>query len=409
MKWERAIILVDMNSFFAAVEQLDFPELRAKPVAITNGSNGTCIITCSYEARKYGIKTGMRLKEAKKICPSLIQMPSRTDRYIEISNKIMKALEAITPDIEVYSIDEAFLDITNCLHLYHSPIDAAKKVKKIIHEVSGLPCSIGLSGDKITAKYAAELKKPNGFVVIPPWEVEKTLANVKVTELCGIGENIGRFLARYGVIYCKDITKLPISILAKRFGNIGRRIWLMCQGKDSEPVHTTIAPAKSIGHGKLLPPNTHDVGLIKNYFLHMAEKVAARLRHGSMYAEKFFIGMLSKNFQWLAIKYNTLVATNDGQQIYTGCELLLNNHPAVGIIRQVQITALNPKSNYRQLDLFEDVEKTEKNHLLNLSIDNINQKFGDFAITKAALLNKSKIPYVIAWTAKSIIPFKNAG
>lgn len=247
MQWRRAIIFIDMNSFFAAVEQLDFPELRAKPIAVTNGEQGTCIITCSYEARSYGIKTGMRLREARKLCPSLVQVPSRTDRYIEISNKIMDALQAITPDIEVFSIDEAFLDITKGLHLYQSPIAAARKAQGIVHEVSGLPCSIGLSSDKTTAKYAGELEKPNGFVVIPPWEVETKLANVKVTELCGIGKNIGRFLARFGVLYCKDMHKIPISILANRFGNIGRRIWLMCQGKDDEPVHTSIPPPKSIG------------------------------------------------------------------------------------------------------------------------------------------------------------------
>jgi len=408
MKWKRAIILVDMNCFFAAIEQQDFPELRTKPIAITNGSQGTCIITCSYEARRYGIKTGMRLKEAKKLCPLLTQIPSRTDRYIEVSNKIMDALQAVTPDIEVFSIDEAFLDITNCLHLYNSPIDAGKRVKQIIHEVTGLPCSIGLSGDKTTAKYAAELQKPNGFVVIPPWESKNRLANVKVTELCGIGENIGRFLAKYGVFYCKDITNIPISILAKRFGNIGRRIWLMCQGKDPEPVQTAIAPPKSVGHGKLLPPNTHDVRTIKNYFLHMAEKVAVRLRYGNMYAKRFFIGMLNKNFKWIAIKYNAPIATNDGKQIYMGCELLLNDYPNLDIIRQVQITALNPQANYRQLDLFENIEETKSTHLINTVIDNINQKFGNFAISKAALLNKSKTPDVIAWTSQSIISEKKA-
>ncbi|MBU0744077.1 MAG: DNA polymerase IV [Gammaproteobacteria bacterium] len=402
MKWERAIILVDMDCFFAAVEQLDFPKLRDKPVAVTNGEQGTCIITSSYEARKYGIKTGMRLKEARKLCPSLIQSPSRTDRYIEISNKIMEALQAITPDIEIFSIDEAFLDITNCLHLYKTPSEAARKTQKIIYDVSGLSCSIGLSADKTTAKYAAKLKKPSGLVVIPPWEIEKTLANVKVTELCGIGENIGKFLARYGVIYCQDMAKIPISILAKRFGNVGRRIWLMCQGKDPEPVHTTIIPPKSIGHGKLLPPNTLNVETIKNYFLYMTEKVAARLRSNNMYAENFFIGMLNKDWKWIAIKYSTLVDTNDGKQIYLGCEKLLKEHPYHGVIRQVQITALNPQTNLRQLSLFDDTDTQENTLLLNLTIDNINQKFGNNSITKAALLNKSKIPDVIPWASNSI-------
>ena len=396
MKWERAVILVDMNCFFAAVEQLDHPEMRSKPVAVTHGEQGSCIITCSYEARRYGIKTGMRLKEAKRICPDLIQAVSRNNRYIDISNRIMNALQAVTPDIEVDSIDEAFLEITKCLDLYKSPIEAAQKVKKIVTEVSGLPCSIGLSGDKTTAKYAAELKKPNGFVVIPPWEAEKTLANVRVTKLCGIGEKIGELLATHGVVYCKDMIKMPMSILMKRFGNKGRRIWLMCQGKDDEPVCTEVAPPKSIGHSKVLPPNTNDIGMVKTYFLSMAEKVALRLRYNKMYAETFYIGMLSRKSGWISIKYRVAVATDDGGKIYDGCEALLEKVPNPGVIIQVQVTALDPQAGFRQLSLFEE-EGAEKKKVLNTTIDNINQKFGGLIITKAPLIKNKDGYEVIAW------------
>src|SRR5262249_52372343 len=147
------------------------------------------------------------------------------------------ALEVLTPDLEVFSVDEAFLDVTHCQQLFGTPVHIAKMARQLIHNVSGLPCSIGVSGDKTTAKFAAKLKKPNGFLIIPPWEAEARLANVPVTELCGIASGIGRFLRQYGVIYCGDMANLPISILAKRFGNIGRRIWYMCRGQDPDPVH----------------------------------------------------------------------------------------------------------------------------------------------------------------------------
>lgn len=393
--WKRAIILIDMNCFFAAVEQLDHPAWRTRPIAVTNGSLGTCIITSSYEARQYGIKTGMRIREAKKLCPHLIQAPSRPRRYAEISIKIMEALQQITPDIEIFSIDEAFLDISKCLHLYASPIDAAKQTQKIVHQVSGLPCSIGLSGDKTTAKYAAELKKPNGLTIIPPWEAEQTLANVRVNKLCGIGTNTTRFLAQHNVIYCKDMAKIPIGVLAKRFGNLGRRMWLMCQGKDPDPIHTTIAPPKSIGHGKVLPPKTSDLEVVKVNFFYMAEKVAWRLRHNHMYAGIFFIGMYAANWGWLAIKYKTLEATNDGKQIYFGCKKLLQDFPNSGIITQIQVTALNPQAHFKQLSLF-DTEESKNHEQLNIIIDSINQKFGDFTVSRASLLNKTKMPNVIA-------------
>ena len=167
--WSRAIILVDMNAFFCSVEQMDHPELQGLPIGITNGSQGTCIITSSYEARAYGVRTGMRLKEAQRRCPGFLQVPAHPERYAEISSRIMKALEAITPDLEVFSVDEAFLDVTRCQRLLGTPRRIARLVKQAVLEVSGgVLCSVGASGDKTTAKYAAKLQKPNGLTLIPP-------------------------------------------------------------------------------------------------------------------------------------------------------------------------------------------------------------------------------------------------
>lgn len=151
--WSRMILLVDMNAFFASVEQLDHPEWQAKPIAITNGSLGSTIITCSYEARAYGVKTGMRLKEARLNCPTLIQAPTRPRRYADLSIKIMDALaENVSPDIEVFSIDEAFLDATGCQRLLGTPEEIGNIAKKAVKDASGLLCSVGISGDKTTAK-----------------------------------------------------------------------------------------------------------------------------------------------------------------------------------------------------------------------------------------------------------------
>ena len=121
MHWPRAIILIDMNAFFAAVEQLDHPEWRGRALAVTNGKQGTCVITCSYEARAFGIKTGMRLYEARRLCPNLIQVPAQPERYVQVSRAIMQALATLTPDMEIFSIDEAFLDVTRCQQLFGSP------------------------------------------------------------------------------------------------------------------------------------------------------------------------------------------------------------------------------------------------------------------------------------------------
>ena len=181
--WKRAIILVDMNAFFASIEQLDFPELQGQPIGITNGWDGTTIITSSYEARAYGVKTGMRVKEAKVLCNDFIQRPSRPKRYTEVSSRIMAGMVEFTPDVEIFSVDEAFLDVTKCQRLLGTPSYIAELVRQKVANVSdGLLCSVGVSGDKTTAKYAAKLNKPNGLTIIPPWKAKEILQNVPVTK-----------------------------------------------------------------------------------------------------------------------------------------------------------------------------------------------------------------------------------
>lgn len=394
--WQRAIILVDMNAFFCSVEQKDFPELRNKPIVVTNGKQGTCIITSSYEARAYGVKTGMRLAEARRLCPHLIQRPSRPYRYAEISTKIMQALADITPDIEVYSVDEAFLDVTHCQQLYGDPVTIAKLAKQRVIETAGLPCSVGVSGDKSTAKFAAKCQKPDGFTVIYPWEAKERLQQVPVTELWGIASGIGNFLANYGVYYCGDIEKLPIGILAKRFGNLGRRIWYMCQGADPDPVHVEIAAPKSMGHGKVIPPNTRDKNLLLTYLQHMSEKLAARLRTHHMRASQFFVGLKNYELGWIGGKYQTAVSTNSGKTIFGLAKLMLreNWRKELGIY-QVQITALDPKAQEHQLDLFTALEKPLELQR-NIIIDAINARYGEFTIAPARLLQRSNMPNVIA-------------
>ncbi len=290
--WPRAIILIDMNAFFASVEQLDHPEWRGRALAVTNGKQGTCIITSSYEARSYGIKTGMRFKEAKRLCKHLIQVPARPERYVDVSRSIMNALASLTPDIEIFSVDEAFLDVTHCQLLHGSPEKIGLMAKVLVFKATGLLCSVGVSGDKTTAKFAAKLEKPNGYVVIPPWEAKERLRFVNVTELSGIKSGIGGFLKKHGATLCGEVENIPISILAKRFGNLGRRIWYMCQGADPDPVHTTVANPKSMGHGKVMPPNTTNETMIETFLMHMCEKLGTRLRHHQFRACTFFAGII---------------------------------------------------------------------------------------------------------------------
>jgi len=393
--WPRALILVDMNAFFASVEQRDFPELRARPVAVTNGLKGTCIITSSYEARQYGVKTGMHIKEGRHLCPGLIQRPARPTRYAALSAAIMASLDAVTPEIEVFSVDEAFLDVTDCQTL-GTPVTLAFKARRIVYETSGLLCSIGVSGDKTTAKYAAKLVKPNGFVVIPPWESRERLRNVPVTELCGIKQGIGRYLAARGVRICGDMEKLPISELARRFGNPGRRIWLMAQGLDPDKLHKDVPPPKQVSAGKVTPPATKDRALLAAFLQHMAELVAYRLRHNHFQAKTFWVGLLT-NTGWIEATYRTPVPTADGSVLNRFCVDHLSNQWCGEGIHQVMFNARDPQPVNLQRDLFTSLP--EKRQRLNHTMDRINDKYGQFTLMPAKLLNRSSMPDVIspAW------------
>ena len=394
--WPRAVILVDMNAFFASIEQHDFPELRGRPVAVTNGLKGTCIITSSYEARSYGITTGTRIYEGKRLCPDLVQRPARPKRYVEVSTAIMAALDAITPDLEVFSVDEAFLDVTGVQHIHGTPPEMGIMAKRIVFETSGLLCSVGVSGDKTTAKYAAKLEKPDGYTVIPPWEARERLRDVPMTELCGIKRGIGKYLADRGVFKCGDMEKLPISELARRFGNPGRRIWLMAQGLDPDKIHNVVAAPKQVGSSKVLPPNTKDGEMLAIFLQHMAELVTMRMRQHGHQAQTFVIAVLTE-IGWIGGQYRTFIPTDDGHLLNRYCLHMLEHIWRGQGVHQVSVRALDPRPADNQQDLF--ATAPVKQQKLNAVMDRVNEKYGRWTLMPARMLNKSTMPDVIspAW------------
>jgi DNA polymerase-4 len=310
-----------------------------------------------------------------------------------MSTRIMTALEQITPDIEVYSVDEAFLDVTRCQRLLGTPAAIARQVKRTVFAASGLLCSVGVSGDMTTAKFAAKQEKPDGLTVVPPWQAATRLRDVPVTELCGIAGGIGAFLAEHGVHTCGDMAKLPISVLGRRFGNPGRRIWQMCQGADPTQLARDVPAPKSLGHGKVLPPNTRDRELLLTWLLHMSVKIGARLRRHALEASHFFVG-LRADLGWLGAKPRCAMPTDDGRAVFELCRAVLDAHWHGEGIHQVQVTALDPRPAHQQLDflLADDAGR----YAVNRAVDRVNERFGDLALAPARLLGRSEMPDVIA-------------
>lgn len=387
------IALVDMDCFFAQVEQRDDPALRGRPVAVTNGLTGTCIITSSYEARAYGIKTGMRLKEALQLCPDLIRRPTRPRRYAAISTNIMRGLADLTPVLEVYSVDEAWLDLSECQRLWGPPEQIGLHIKRRVFEASGLRCSVGISEGKGTAKFAARLGKPDGLSVLPPLEARARLADVPVTELSGVKAGIGGFLAARGAYTCGDVARLPPSVLGDRFGNPGRRIWCICRGHDPEPLCLDTAAAKSLGHGKVMPPNTRDARTVSIYLLHMTEKVAARLRKHRLEARQYALGLLSDK-GWIGGNFRLAAATNDVRPLRRLARYVMARRWRGEGVRQVQVTALDPNPAGIADDLFAPPDPRRAR--LNAAMDAINARYGNFTLAPGLLMSRSEMPDVIA-------------
>ena len=257
---------------------------------------------------------------------------------------------------------------------------------------------------KTTAKWAAKQQKPDGLTVVHPYQARERLASVLVTELCGVGSGIGRYLAQYGVHKCGDMQKVPISVLGSRFGNLGKRIWLMAQGMDPEPLHKEIRAPQTIGHGKVIPPDTRNKTILRTYLLHMAEKVAARLRRYDYQAQLFSVGVNTRR-GWLSKKMKTTLPTSDGDAImaladfFSECLLGRRWAGARECIRCMWVRwTLKPREGQGEL-FVQDDEKKEK---LLATIDAVNHRYGEFALCKAPLVNRSEMPNVIspAWRPK---------
>ena len=306
----------------------------------------------------------------------------------------MNILQNISPDIEIFSVDEAFVDLTNCKKIYRSPLDVACIIKDKIYSDVCLPCSIGISENKSMAKFAAKLKKPDGITILSIKKAKQVLQNYLVTELCGVSRGIQKFLNAHNVYTCGDMKKIPISILGNRYGNVGRRIWLMAQGLDYDSLKQENKLPKSFGHGKVTVPGLKDAYLIKKIFRHMCEKVAKRMRINNFESNKYIIGFKTWD-GWYVRKFQLAYYTNSGSSIYKLAELILPEIDYNVGINQVQVTASNPKTLDLQLDIF-NIAIDSKEQKIDNAIDAIHHKFVNVKVGPARLLGEVSSPDVIS-------------
>jgi DNA polymerase-4 len=381
----RTILHVDLDAFFAAVEQRDRPELRGKPVIVGGaGAGGRGVVSAaSYEARKFGVHSAMPIRTASRLCPDAVFLPVDGRKYQAVSRKVMAILRRFTPLVEPISIDEAFLDVTGSQALFGDGGTIARRIKAAIREEIGLTASVGVATTKLVAKIASDLRKPDGLVVVPPGEEAEFLAPLPITRLWGVGAPTAAALRDYGVATIGDLAKLPRETLERRFGKIGAALAGRAWGLDADQV-TDPADAKSVGHEHTFDVDTSDREVIERTLLAMADGVSSRLRASGVKAGTVSVKIRDSSFRTIT-RQRTLPEPTDLTEPIWKAAVDLATPEVRGIkVRLVGVTASNLGSP-DQLSLFERSDGGRRRRVVD-AVDDIHRRFGDRSLTRARLI-----------------------
>lgn len=338
---ERIILHVDMDAFFASVEQKERPWLKGKPVIVGGDPQKRhgVVSAASYPARKYGVRAGMSLVLARKLCPHAIFITLREmDKYNHIFSQLVKIFYHFTPLVEPFSIDEAFLDITGCQKLLGTPYQIAQKLKNEIKNEVGLSCSVGIAPNKLLAKLASSLNKPDGLTIISKDEVKKTLYPLEVGKLWGIGEKTSKVLSKFGIRTVGYLASFPVEVLKNQFGKVGEWLHLIANGIDDSPVFTTPPAEKSLGHEHTLPRDTNDPDEISSVLLSLSTLVARRLRQKRFRAKTLTLKLRYFDFVTLTRSETIPKPTDSEHKIYQVAKKLALNQHGSGLV-----SALKPQ------------------------------------------------------------------
>ena len=390
----RSIIHVDMDAFYASVEQRDHPQYRGKPVVVgadPQGGKGRGVVSAaSYEARDFGIHSAMPISQAYRRCPRGVYVPVRMDRYQEVSNRIFDIFHRYTDLVEPLSLDEAFLDVTGSRRLFGGAEIIGQRIQEKIWKEESLQASVGVATNKFIAKVASDLKKPKGFVVVPAGEVARFLKDLPIHWLWGVGAKTTERLHRLGYVKIGDIARQNQHTFRVLFGALGTRLWQLANGLDDRPV-VADEPAKSIGAETTFSRDTGDGPILRQTLLALADRVAQRLRAGRIAAKTLTLKYRDETFHTTTRSMAIEHCVDHTTVLYRAALQLLSRVPEKK--RKVRLLGLSASTlisvhTAQQLSLFED--HVERNTQLSDAIDNIRQRFGDEAVRPASLLERPK-------------------
>ncbi|MEI7603502.1 MAG: DNA polymerase IV [bacterium] len=388
----RVIFHVDMNSYFASVAQHFHEELRNKPIGVMGKGKGTFVIAASKEAKRYGVKTGMHKNEATKLCPNIIFFPPEFENYVFITGKILEIFNDFSPVIEPFSIDEAFLDMTNSywIKIGMNPVDIAYRLKLELKERLGdvITCSIGIADNKLMAKFGSDMKKPNGLVYLQPDNYINVLDQFPLDDICGIGRRTLEHLQFININTFAELRNTHFSILKREFGNVeGRFLYLASRGLDYHPVDTGafFEDPKSLSNSETFTENKSGSALRSSIYK-LCEKVSLRLRIKGLFCKNISFLIKDKSFNCFSYDQKLPSYTNNTLDIFHS---VIKNIPNNYVSKFVCIAATN-LSRQKDQDLFDETERKDN---LQKALDNINQKYGHFTVIPASI-NKPDGPAV---------------
>jgi len=379
------ILHVDMDAFYAAVEQRDRPELRGKPV-IVGGSAESRGVVCaaSYEARPFGVHSAMPTVTARRLCPQGIFLPVRMRHYAEISQQIQEIFRSFTPLVEPLSLDEAFLDVRGCEGLFGPAPEIARKIKKRIKEATGLIASVGVAANKFLAKLASDLGKPDGFVVLEPQRVQQVLAPLPVGRIWGVGVKAEKRLHALGIKTIGQLGAFPETSLAEHFGEAGRHMWQLAHGQDDRRV-VPDEKAKSVSTETTFAHEIGDREVLRSCLLDLTDHLGRRLRRQKVRARTVELKLRTADFQTY-IRSMTLDEPTDLTELIwkTALGLFQERVPDEWLpLRLLGVGAAGLiRDQAMQGSLFEDGWQARQ-RALDQTMDAIRTQFGNEAIRRA--------------------------
>ncbi|MEO3944201.1 DNA polymerase IV [Gorillibacterium sp. CAU 1737] len=389
----RVILHIDMNAFYCSVHEAVEPDqYRGKPIAVAGSVElrRGIIVTSSYAARAKGVRTGMQVREGLKLCPELILIQPDFHLYRTFSRRFMEIAGSYTPLLEAMSIDECFLDITGSKQ-FGTPLEIATDIQEKIKRDLELPCSIGVAPNKLLAKIASDMKKPNGLTVLRLRDVPGILWDKPCDTLYGVGKKTAEKLVRMGIPTIGQLARADEGKLRAEFGVLGSWLRLAAQGKDESPVNPVREASKSIGHTTTLPLDFTEADDIRRVFLNLADQTSRRMRRQGLVSSTISITIRDPNMKTITRACTLGMPTESFDEIYReACRLFEKHWPAGKPVRLLGITLahLQPKAEAAfQLDLF-DYEQQPKKEQLNEAMDRIRDKFGESAILTAGMLGE---------------------